>query len=73
MSANLVVAESNEGYETCLRRMQQARVRHLIVLDNGALAGLLSLRDLLAADADEKDEAKKLAFHSPWNSSYQAI
>jgi CBS domain-containing protein len=37
--------------------MQQARVRHLIVLDQGHLAGILSLRDLMAVDLSEKDEA----------------
>jgi CBS domain-containing protein len=60
MSSGLVVAEAGERYETCLNRMQQAHVRHLIVLDKipgGRLAGILSLRDLLAADIDEKDEA----------------
>ena len=36
--------------------MQQARVRHLLVLDGGRLAGVLSLRDLLALELDEKDE-----------------
>ena len=57
MSTELVVADIAEGYEACLARMQQARVRHLIVLDSGRLAGILSLRDLLAADIDEKEEA----------------
>ena len=57
MSTDLVVAEVSESYETCLGRMKQARVRHLIVLDQGRLAGILSLRDLLAADIDEKEEA----------------
>jgi CBS domain-containing protein len=57
MSTDLVVAEMTETYETCLGRMTQARVRHLIVLDKGRLAGILSLRDLLAADIDEKQEA----------------
>jgi CBS domain-containing protein len=57
MSSGLVVADVHESYESCLRRMQQARVRHLIVLENGALAGIASLRDVLAADLDEKDEA----------------
>jgi CBS domain-containing protein len=57
MSTDLVVAEVNESYEACLGRMQQARVRHLIVLDNGRLAGIVSLRDVLAADIDEKEEA----------------
>jgi CBS domain-containing protein len=57
MSTELVVADAAESYDACLTRMQQARVRHLIVLDGGRLAGILSIRDLLAADADEKDEA----------------
>jgi CBS domain-containing protein len=57
MSSQLVVADVSETYDVCLQRMQQARVRHLIVLDRGRLAGILSLRDLLAVDLDEKDEA----------------
>jgi CBS domain-containing protein len=57
MSSDLVVAEVNEGCEDCLSRMQRSRVRHLIVLDQGRLAGILSLRDLLAADIDDKAEA----------------
>jgi CBS domain-containing protein len=57
MSTELVVAEIGESYETCLSRMQQARVRHLIALDKGRLAGIVSLRDILAADIDEKEEA----------------
>ena len=57
MSTQLVVAEMDEPCETCLQRMQQARVRHLIVLDHGRLGGVLSLRDLMAVDLDEKDEA----------------
>lgn len=57
MSTDLVVAGASEGYEACLTRMQQARVRHLLVLDDGRLAGIVSLRDLLAADVNEKDDA----------------
>lgn len=57
MSTDLVVADVSESHDACLRRMQQARVRHLIVLDHGTLAGILSLRDLLNVELDEKDEA----------------
>lgn len=56
MSTTLVVADVRDSHDVCLRRMQQARVRHLLVLDNGRLAGVLSLRDLLALELDEKDE-----------------
>jgi CBS domain-containing protein len=57
MSAELVIADVGESYDVCLTRMQQAHVRHLIVLERGRLAGILSQRDLLRVDADEKDEA----------------
>ncbi len=57
MSTDLVVADVNESHDVCLRRLHQARVRHLIVLDHGTLAGILSLRDLLRVELDEKDEA----------------
>jgi CBS domain-containing protein len=57
MSTQLVVADIAEPYDVCLQRMQQARVRHLIVLEQGHLAGILSLRDLLTVDLDEKNEA----------------
>jgi CBS domain-containing protein len=57
MSTALVTADVSESYEACLARMQQARVRHLLVLERGRLRGVLSMRDLVAVDLDEKDEA----------------
>jgi CBS domain-containing protein len=57
MSTTLVVADIDESYETCLDRMRRAHIRHLIVLDRGRMAGIVSMRDLLAIDLDEKDEA----------------
>jgi CBS domain-containing protein len=60
MSTDLVVADVTEPYDVCLQRMQQARVRHLIVLEHRRLAGIVSLRDLMAVDLDEKDEALTL-------------
>ena len=60
MSTDLVVTEINESFEACLARMQQARVRHILVLDSGRLAGIVSLRDLMAADLDDKEEAISL-------------
>src|SRR5918992_1301594 len=57
MSTSLVVADVAEAHDVCMRRMQQARVRHLLVLRDGRLAGILSMRDLLALELDERDEA----------------
>ena len=56
MSCTLVVADVGESYEACLDRMKQAHVRHLIVLDNDRMAGIVSMRDLMAVDLDEKVE-----------------
>jgi len=60
MSAPLLVADIGESCEACMERMQRAHVRHLIVLDQGRLAGILSLRDLMAIDLDEKAETISL-------------
>jgi CBS domain-containing protein len=57
MSTKLIVADACEAYDVCLRRMQQAGVRHLVVLDAGRLDGIISLRDLIAVDLSEKAEA----------------
>jgi len=56
MSTELIVADVNESYEVCLGRMQQAHVRHVLALQDGRLAGIVSLRDVMAADVDEKAE-----------------
>jgi CBS domain-containing protein len=60
MSTTLVVADIEESYDACLDRMRRAHIRHLIVLDHGRMAGIVSMRDLLAVDLDEKDEALTL-------------
>src|SRR5262249_48619658 len=56
MSSMLVVADAGESYEACLDRMREARIRHLVVLDNGRMAGIISMRDLMAVDLDDKAE-----------------
>jgi CBS domain-containing protein len=65
MSTDLVVADINDGCAACLQMMQQARIRHLILLDRtqgNRFAGIVSLRDLLAEDLAEKaDEVRLLS------------
>jgi CBS domain-containing protein len=60
MSTPLITADVGEPYEICLERMRQNHVRHLVVLAEGRLAGILSLRDLMAVDLNEKSEAISL-------------
>lgn len=54
MSSPLVVADIDESCESCLNRMTQGHVRHLIVLDRDHMAGIVSMRDLMAVDLDDK-------------------
>jgi CBS domain-containing protein len=56
MSSTLVVADIGDSCETCVDRMKTAHVRHLIILDHQHMAGIVSMRDLIAADLDDKEE-----------------
>jgi CBS domain-containing protein len=56
MSTSLVVADVGESCESCLNRMREAHIRHLIVLDGDQMAGIVSMRDLMAHDLDDKVE-----------------
>jgi len=60
MSTDLVVASVDEGPAETMARLQKARVRHLLVLREGHLAGILSMRDLVDNELADKDEALAL-------------
>ncbi|HXY60932.1 MAG TPA: CBS domain-containing protein [Chthoniobacterales bacterium] len=47
MSTNLTVTHPNEGVEECLRAMTDKRFRHLPVLDDGKVIGVVSIGDLV--------------------------
>ncbi len=50
MSTQLIIADINEGYESVLTKMKEAKIRHIVVIENQKLAGVLSIRDLLEID-----------------------
>ena len=60
MTTDLVLAEAGEPYLVSLHKMQQAGCRHLPVVKDGKLIGMVSLRDLLQVEVDEKDEEVKM-------------
>ena len=60
MSTDLIVAEVDAGREETLARLQRAHVRHLLVLQEGRLLGIVSIRDLIDRELADKDET--LAF-----------
>ena len=47
MSMNLVVTHPNESLTGCMRVMTEKRIRHLPVLEEGKLVGMLSIGDAL--------------------------
>ncbi|HXG37776.1 MAG TPA: CBS domain-containing protein [Bacteroidota bacterium] len=55
MTTKIVVATVDESYESCLKKMQQAHCRHLPVVSGERLVGIVSLRDLLMLDLNEKE------------------
>ncbi len=55
MTTKLVVAQADESFESCLAKMRKAHCRHLPVVQADRLIGVVSLRDLLMIDLDEKE------------------
>jgi len=56
MTRDLVVAGAADSHEDGLRMMKQAGCRHLPVVEQDRLVGVVSQRDLLQIDLSEKDE-----------------
>lgn len=53
MSTNLIIAKIDESYESVLAKMKEAKTRHILIIDNDKLVGVLSLRDLLEIDLNQ--------------------
>jgi CBS domain-containing protein len=56
MSRELLVATPDDSYEDAARKMRQAGIRHLPVVEGDRLIGMISQRDLLQVDLTAKDE-----------------
>ena len=56
MTRELILAKSDESYEACLKKMKDAYIRHIIIIDDGLLYGVLSMRDLLEMDITSQKE-----------------
>jgi CBS domain-containing protein len=55
MTANVVVIPPNRTVEECMALMTERRCRHLPVVDNGRVIGLVSIGDLVKATIDEQE------------------
>ncbi|MEM7258690.1 MAG: CBS domain-containing protein [Pseudomonadota bacterium] len=56
MSGNVVTVTSGESIENCMSLMTAHKIRHLPVLDNGVVAGVLSIGDLVKAIIAEQSD-----------------
>lgn len=56
MTKELILAKSDESYEACLMKMNEAKIRHILIIENEKLLGVLSMRDLLEIDISAKKE-----------------
>lgn len=59
MTTELVVADADEDYQSAMRKMDQANIRHLPVVEEGRFLSMLSIRDLLRVDLQHLGEELK--------------
>jgi CBS domain-containing protein len=55
MSTNIVCVSPEQSIEDCMALMTENRVRHLPVLENDKLVGVISIGDVVKAIISEKD------------------
>ncbi len=56
MTTDLVVAQSDDDYQSAMRAMDQANIRHLPVVSGDRLLSMLSIRDLMRVDLEDKGQ-----------------
>ena len=50
MSTKLIIADINEANESVLAKMKEENTRHILIIENEKLVGVLAMRDLLELD-----------------------
>jgi CBS domain-containing protein len=56
MTFDLVVADPDDDYQTAMRKMDQANIRHLPVVSGDRLVSMLSIRDLMRVEMERMTE-----------------
>ncbi|MCX6160733.1 MAG: CBS domain-containing protein [Ignavibacteriae bacterium] len=56
MTKDVYVIDSSDTPEYCMQIMKQQKIRHMPVVENHGLIGLVSMRDLLLYDSKLKEE-----------------
>lgn len=50
MSTKLIIADVNEANESVLAKMKEANTRHVLIIENEKLIGVVAMRDMLELD-----------------------
>lgn len=56
MTTGLVVAQAADDYQSAMRTMDRANIRYLPVVSGDRLFSMLSIRDLMRVDLEDKGE-----------------
>ncbi len=56
MSSDIVSTESSQDIQNCMKLMTDKRIRHLPIIDDGNLVGMISIGDLVRAIIAEQQE-----------------
>jgi CBS domain-containing protein len=56
MTRQIVVGDPDEDYQSAMRKMDQANIRHLLVVTGAQMLSMLSIRDLIRVDMQDKGE-----------------
>jgi CBS domain-containing protein len=61
MTPDIVVGDPEEDYQSAMRKMDQANIRHLLVVKGSQMLSMISIRDLIRVDMQDKgDEIRYL-------------
>lgn len=61
MTTDVITAASDDSVQKCMNMMTEKRCRHLPVVDDGEITGMISIGDLVKAIiADQKEEIEQL-------------
>ena len=52
----VIVADPDDDYQSAIRQMDDANIRHLLVVRDGRMLSMVSIRDLIRVDIHDKSE-----------------
>ena len=56
MTKEVIVIDASDTIEYALQIMKQQKIRHLPVVENNSLIGMVSMRDMMLVDVKLKEE-----------------